>query len=216
MEEPITKSKVLEVLAPILPNTLTSKGFKYYKSKVCALKKTDFGFIEYTIIVNNYWPLHQETALVFSVRYDIIEEIRAMFYNERFRGMKSVKTEPTLVIYIPLVEGNDRVNISTIENLNLIATKTPQKINNEGFILEAKYSNINNVGLYFKNKYLTNVNLPFQAYIVILIALKVSGDPDYEKYRDEISKKTSDSPYKKTEEKEAVYECISYLDKYAT
>jgi hypothetical protein len=124
-----------------------------------------------------------------------------------------VKTEPTLVIYIPLVEGNDRVNISTIENLNLIATKTPQKINNEGFILEAKYSNINNVGLYFKNKYLTNVNLPFQAYIVILIALKVSGDPDYEKYRDEISKKTSDSPYKKTEEKEAVYECISYLDK---
>jgi hypothetical protein len=216
MEQPITKSEIIIKTIPILSKTLENRGFKYIKSKEGSIKKTDFGYVKYSVPVKNFWPLYHEVGIVLTVRHDIIENIKSLFYNERFRNMEFAKTNPTLVIPLHISDNIDTVKISDEVQLNSIAHQIPQIISNEGFTLEEKYSNINNVGLYFKSEYLTNVNLPFQAYIVILISLKVSGDPDYEKYRDEIRKKTTDSPYKKAEEKEAVYECISYLDKYAT
>ena len=70
---PLKTKYVKEELGNELNSYLSQNGFKYLKSKNSFLKKTDFGFQEIAIIVSGYWPAYVELGLVFSIRFDEIE-----------------------------------------------------------------------------------------------------------------------------------------------
>lgn len=216
MEPSITKKEIVLQTVPILSKTLENRGFRYIKKREEFIKKTDFGYISYSVGIKGFWPLHQEIRVAIQFRYDIIANIYYLFHNERFMNMEFAKTNSTLIFLLQIHDNMDVVEISNEAQLRTILDKIPYMINREGIMLEEKYSDLNNVCQYFKNEYLTELYLPFQSYIEILISMKVVNDSDYEKYRDEIYKKVTDSPYIEPEGKDAVYECISYLDKLST
>lgn len=79
-QEYITKSQVIELVGNNLNLLLSTREFKYVKSKESFIRKTDFRSEEIVLNVKNFWPLQQDINLPLVIINQRINQITKEFY----------------------------------------------------------------------------------------------------------------------------------------
>ena len=197
----ITKKQVVKIISDDLELIMTENNFKFVKSKDAFIKKTSFGYLKIFININSFWPLKQELNISISVINYKINEIRMIFFSNAKRD--------NLIIHNWLVLPNSNElkykELYTSQDIEIAKQETYDLIKDETFTYLEKYSHLESIIEYTKNK----KNSYFIS--ILLISSKLVKDIRYNEFKKN-TLDTINDVNSKLDQKETLLKLIEYLD----
>jgi hypothetical protein len=198
----ISRSKAFEILANDLIPYLDNLGFKYAKTKQIFIKNTEFGFLKIAVVGSNYWPLNVEINLVYSIRFNEVENLRSKYIDSRFgnftkqnyagwttiyrrtdlheQKLELKRERPEMAKYSDIDDG---ITVTTEQDVKAVSHYFIDSINNTAIPFFSEFSKLSNIANAKKTEFLNDIeswSTPEQC-IGIIVLLYCSRDPELPK-----------------------------------
>ncbi|MDR0799832.1 MAG: hypothetical protein LBN18_08755 [Dysgonamonadaceae bacterium] len=183
----ITKKEVETKLIASMLEILPNEDFILRKKDKKILHKTKPGFEAFGFDILNYWPYCTEVSGVgFSIRFNAVEEITVPIEvkNDIRASMEFAKTSTTMHDWHEF-----NIKIFNEEDLNNFIHVNINKTKEDGLSFFAKYSDMLNANVYYKNRVLNDdkndVHIEWDWHPISksLTLMKLCGDKDFDEMK---------------------------------